>query len=198
MALITKTDIKPFLKIDTADYDALLETIASQASKFIDTRLNRALDSTSYYEIYSGNGETNLILDNYPIISITRISQDISITDRTYGDVIDLNNIAVDNESGVLEYVDTVWVKSARSIYIEYTAGYTTYPDDLQMVAINLATKKFNDVEEKRQGITTKNIMQENISFDLSDLTREDLKTLNLWRKKPYKNGISVSAFSAA
>lgn len=198
MGLIDKSDVKTFLKITSTDQDTLIDVIVAKVNKFINTRINRTLDSTSYYEVYDGTGRSKLILNNYPIVSIALISEDIDIENRTYDDTIDQNLIVVNKNNGILEYVNGVWIKANKSIYIEYVAGYSSYPDDLKLVAIDLSCKKYYDVYEKRFGVNSKNIMQENITFDLSDLGKEDLKTLKLYRDISEKNGVEVSQFSEA
>lgn len=198
MGLIAISDVKPFLKITSSSYDTLLTAIAGKVNKFIDTRINRTLDLTTYTELYDGTGTDKLILDHYPIVTLNLISEDIDIENRTYSSVITQNLLVVDKESGIIEYVNGVFIQSQRSIYISYTAGYNTYPADLQLVAVDLAAKKYYDVQEKRQGIQSKNIMQENISFDLSDLNKEHNKILNLYRKRPGKLGIAVTALTSS
>ena len=203
MSLVTLAEAKTYLKITSSNYDTTLNFLLTKAQESIENHINRKLDEATRYEVYNGTNKSELILDFYPITTMTLISDDISIEDREYNSTVTLNEVIINYLSGCLEYVDSIWVKGNRNIYIEYKTGFVnsptdTYPQDLKMVCLEYIAKKFYDIDEKRLKINTKNIMSENIQFIPSDLSKENRLILQGQRDYPNRMGVAVSQFSAA
>lgn len=207
MALIAASNVKEFLKIaaGTTTWDTLIASLAAKVVAFIETYLNRPLDETDYIELYSGEGGDRLMLDHYPIISVSVLSQDIDVDAKTYSDTMDTDDIIL-HESGEIESLTEDFGEGTRNIYIEYTAGYggtgtgaVSYPADLQLVAIEMVAKKFQDSEEKRFGISSKNVMGENIVFSYRDITDMHREIMDRYKKPvQIKRGGTVSQYTAA
>jgi hypothetical protein len=206
MALIAASDVKTFLRIaaGTTTWDTLIGVLVTNVVKFIETYLNRSLDETDYIELYSGEGGDRLMLDNYPLVSVSVLSQDIDVDAKTYDDTMDTDDLIL-HEAGEIESLTEDFGEGKRNIYIEYTAGYggsgagaVSYPADLKMVAIEMAAKKFEDSGEKRFGISSKNVMGENIVFSFKDITDQHREILDRYRKPTQiKRGGTVSQYTA-
>ena len=74
-ALVTLAKQKCYLGITDEDSDALLEALIERASGFLERYCNRKLKTRAYTrEVYYGSGGPNLILDQYPATTISRVS----------------------------------------------------------------------------------------------------------------------------
>ena len=74
-ALITLAQAKLYLGITDENSDTLLEAFIERASGFLERYCNRKLKTRTYTrEIYYGTGGPNLILDQYPATTISRVS----------------------------------------------------------------------------------------------------------------------------
>lgn len=74
-ALITLSPLKEYLFITSDDYDNPLERCIDRATDYIERYCNRQLKTRSYTrEIYWGEGTTQLILEQYPVTKVSRIS----------------------------------------------------------------------------------------------------------------------------
>lgn len=61
----------------TEDPTDIVQTILDSVDKWVKNYCQRDFEQTTYTnELYDGNGETSLLLDNYPVISITRLATD--------------------------------------------------------------------------------------------------------------------------
>ena len=72
--LITLAELKTHLSIDSADYDDELNQAISGALSLADTLTNRTLLSTSHAEWLNGPGDPVLIMRNFPITAVGRVS----------------------------------------------------------------------------------------------------------------------------
>ena len=74
-ALTTLAKVKCYLGITNEDSDKILEPLIERASGYLERYCHRKFTSRSYTrEVYAGNGERRLILDQYPITAVSRVS----------------------------------------------------------------------------------------------------------------------------
>lgn len=151
-ALVTLESVKRRLGIDPGDtsIDADLEDRINEISYYIhgdgiDNRgiLNRHLTARDYTnELYQGENEQDLLLDNYPINSVTSVeyryfypgtfytldSDDYFIHRKKYSVVREYGWTRFGFSTGYLTRADLPFY----NIRISYNAGYTTIPMDIQ------------------------------------------------------------------
>jgi len=58
----------------TEDPTSIVQSILNGVDKWVKNYCQRDLEQTSYKEYYDGNGTTNLFLEQYPVISVSRLS----------------------------------------------------------------------------------------------------------------------------
>lgn len=75
MAVITVANYKTFKGISASTYDAILATIIAGAQSRAERFCGRLFDTATFTEKYSGNGSEILLLKNFPITSITSITE---------------------------------------------------------------------------------------------------------------------------
>lgn len=74
-SLTSLQNLKDYLAITACDDDNLLEKHIDRATDFIERYCNRKLKTRAYTrEIYWGNGQTRLILEQYPVTAVSRVS----------------------------------------------------------------------------------------------------------------------------
>jgi hypothetical protein len=58
----------------SSDEDTTLAALVTAVSKAVKRYCRREFDSQSFDQLYSGNGEQHLLLDEYPLISVSRVA----------------------------------------------------------------------------------------------------------------------------
>lgn len=198
-SIVTLAEVKTYLKLTKSDNDDLLNTLLGKCTRFIETLLNRILTQASYTELYTGDGSNILMLDNFPVSAVSILSEDLDFDTKKYSDAYSAGEYFLNSALGNIELRDLDFGTYQRSIYVAYTAGYSTVnmPPDLKLVVMNLIGKKYLDISQGRFGVTTRNVMTENVSFELNDISDYDKKIIYAYRKPPRKAGLSVSGWTA-
>jgi len=129
MAVLTLSDFKTYLGIESSMEDTKLTLLVDATNEFIKNYCHRIFEATDYDELYDGTGTNSLILNNYPIISITSIyASDEEVEERTG---IDEEGYYIkDAEHGVI-YNNDLWERGRGIIKVTYRGGYETIPGDL-------------------------------------------------------------------
>lgn len=114
-ALTTYDAVKSYIRAADDSNKSDLERLINWASGWIETQTGRKFGKSVFTDKYFGprNGRT-LLLKQYPVLSVTSV-----VIDETD---IDLNEVDVENESGIL-HRHKGW-KAERSTTIIYEAGY--------------------------------------------------------------------------
>ena len=115
--------------LDNAPAEVITDAI-QDASDYVEDYLERKILSTSYVERIVGNRRYTLILDKYPILTLTSVSYvDTVGAPGTY----DVSAFLVHKEAGIIELIDkTDWFRPERVYIVTYTAGYATVPGPIK------------------------------------------------------------------
>ena len=161
MAIFTLEEAKVFLEITTDTSDALLNEIVDGVNALLESYCGRIFDSTTYVEYYDGNEADSIVLDKWPVTSITSIYDD-SNREFTSVSLIDPTYYTFYPESGKVSLLVSTWGGEVfqlgfRNVKITYIAGYTsvTMPKDLKLIAADIVSKKFKSFRDKRVGLTS-------------------------------------------
>lgn len=145
--MITLTELKTYLKITDTSKDAFLQSCIDSSVKEIEDYCNRKLTSGTYTEYLDGNSKSEMYLRNTPINSVTSISYFDGYD--TYDDIFTVgdttsNSILIIQQSNLIKLLKGYFFYAGcKNIKIVYTAGYTTTPDDIKSVLLELASVKF-------------------------------------------------------
>jgi len=158
VALTTLSEYKTYAGITTTATDTRLTTLVSAADAFVKRYCGRSFESGPYTQVYNGTGDESLQLTEYPVTSITSVTQ--KFTDGTTS-VLDSDTYRFESVTGLLyrtftgrgRYVrqdstswrnDTepaqrfgnayIWSKGYQNYTIVYVGGYATIPDDLKLL----------------------------------------------------------------
>jgi hypothetical protein len=120
---ITLAQFKTYAAITTVDTnrDAQLETIIDGVSSSFCQFLGREMSKTTYTDEYvDGSGMPDLLLRNYPIVSISALTEeDVALTEG-----ID-NDYLLYAKEGRLHKPSAVWTEWPKNVKLTYIAGYT-------------------------------------------------------------------------
>lgn len=187
IALVTTAAVKTFLDITSTSEDSLLDTLVNSMSKAIATFCGRKFVSETFTEYYDGSGLPDLILKNYPIISVTSLNIDGSRVFDSVTDVTVADNVIIDNNAGII----TLWrnyshfPKGLRNVKVVYVAGYATIPVDVQhaaKLAVQYTYKRH--YTDQKIGISSESVGDKTTTFDQGDLPRPVKLLLDPYRKK--------------
>jgi hypothetical protein len=155
--MITVQDVKTFLNIADTTNDEFIASCIDISVGELNILTNHRLDSAESCEYYSGNGEDNMLLRNYPPESVTSIKVFNKNGSYTFDDIFEgddnvSNSIELIEETGcIILKKGYVFIKGAL-IEIVYTAGYKENgagiyktPADLKSVMIQMTAKHFLD-----------------------------------------------------
>ena len=119
MSIVALTEIKIFLDIAETDNseDELLGFIQDGVEGYAKAILKREPESTSYSEIYDGSGTTDLILNQYPVTALAKVS-------ISFDDVIKIKNTSTDSDNA---YVTV----NSDSLTLTISGGANNGSDDL-------------------------------------------------------------------
>lgn len=185
MALTTLANVKEYIQIpsDEIEQDTVISRLISVAESFVENYCKRQLEAQDYTEYYSTkSGQTKLLLDQYPVNSITNIYDD---PDRSYsaGTLIDTQYYVVETRSGII-YFDGITVHKGRNnMKVEYNAGYSTIPADLEQAVLELVAQKYHGYDKIRQGIQSRSFEGESVQFFLKELYPETKAVLDKYKK---------------
>jgi hypothetical protein len=153
--------------------DSLLEIYINGVSKQIEKIIGRKILAADYTEKHKGTDGTELVLNNYPINSITSVSY---IDDGTEIEALDEYDYELDEESGIL-YKEDGWLLRGFSSYMSdkidfpkrhikvvYNGGFEEVPADLKLICLRYISDNY--AMDNSQGGILK-------SYGISDLKLE-------------------------
>jgi len=166
----TAAKVQDELRI-TTDFSATtnptLDTVNSwinETSDEINQIAGRTYGETSYTETFDYNGEDILILSNAPILTVTSVLYSTAVLGTDEYSLSDTKtentHYTVYDKEGEVEILSSNWKPSAglKRIQVNYTAGYSTIPGPIQMLATKKVTKRVidslmsKDINEKKSG----------------------------------------------
>lgn len=184
--------IKNVLNIDDTSQDTLLTRLIKSATSFVDQVTHRTFEETSTTEKYSGTGTSELVLNNYPVSSVS----EITINDE----VVDSDDYEVFSDEGIIYKYD-YWTQTnntfrygvlldgntnnrKRNIEVTYTYGYKLpgevdrdLPYSLEQVVINLVTNAYRESGQK-SNIKREEIMSAEYEYFKDSISDRDMMIL--------------------
>lgn len=130
-ALVSVAEAKAYLKVEHIYENSLIESLINSASDQIEYEKGtciKAADITS--ETHGGEGDSFVVLRNYPINSITSVL----INDESMA----LTNFTYVSSTGILTYAGLF--PKGSVIKISYNAGYSVVPNRYKMWCLQLVS----------------------------------------------------------
>lgn len=145
--MITLTELKQYLNLTDASKDTFLQNCIDASVKEIEDFCNRKLSPGTYTEYIDGNNKSVIHLRNKPITSITSI--ECFDEYETYQNLFTgsdsvFNAVEIIPQQNCIKLLKGYYFyKGCKNIKVTYAAGYSTTPDDVKSVLLELATLKY-------------------------------------------------------
>lgn len=134
--LTTLSSVKAYLKLgNESTDDALLNELIKACSTAIENYCQRKFGVDTYEEEYDGSGKPFLLLQNYPVTSITSVEVDEQ--------VIDTGEYKVRKNNGML-FRKGIWPQGVMNITVIYSAGLDEVPSDVELACKVFVKSFFN------------------------------------------------------
>ena len=136
MALIKDDELSAFLGLSSEPSEReneIIENLATEISAVVKSYCDREIEETIYTdEILDGRGTPELILKNYPVISITSFVYLYSDDTETE---VDTDDYRLDKNRGILRHRSSSWSEGRMNFQITYIAGYAaaSIPGDIKL-----------------------------------------------------------------
>lgn len=152
---IVLTDLKAFMGVSTDDTskDAVLQIYIDGVNAEVHKILGRDILKTDYIEKYKGTDTTDLVLDHYPINTVTAVE---FVENGQVYQSLGSDEYDIESEEGILTY-DEGWALTGYSSYmsgninfprkhirVSYNAGYTDVPSDIKLICLQCASDSYN------------------------------------------------------
>lgn len=179
--LVQLAEVKSWLGIISSADDALLQTLITQISAWADGYTNRTLYSTTYTIECDGRGEQRKILPNWPVTAVSSV-------------VISGVNIPVSPDAIQPGYIfNTVmprvtlvgytFTKGLGNVFINYTAGFSVFPQQLVLAAKQLVAARYRGRTSVGKISASGPAGQSASYFTKDEATPEILRILDSYRR---------------
>lgn len=167
-ALTTVEVLKIHLKVGNATTPPVedrLQLYINAASAKIESYCDRFFHSTAYVgELHSGRRQNYLLSRQYPIISVEELRIDPSRQWTSPTSLVPVGKYTVADDYQTLQ-LDGLFPAGFNNVYLSYTAGYATIPNDLAFGCIWLAEWYYRHAERADMGKTSMGKGDENIGI---------------------------------
>ena len=119
----------------TTGFNSRLNSLINSVSHRINSQTARQLKRRSHEEQYDGHGRQTLVLDHFPIQSVSTdigvwvVSSRDSFSSTSDFDAnakVDAADIHVDKDEGIIRIKDESFTQGVRNVLVTYSAGYST------------------------------------------------------------------------
>ncbi|MGH8158372.1 MAG: phage head-tail connector protein [Rhodanobacter sp.] len=176
--LCAVADVQAYLNLSSNQDNALLQTLITNASAFIDNYCNRTLLSNVYTETRNGTGGESMSVRQFPVTAITSLTIDGQTINpatsfHTPGFVWDEDMIYL---RGGLRFC-----RGAQNVTFTYTAGMSSVPADINQACVEIVALKY----KRRLSIevSSKTLNGEVISFNNTDMPASAKSTLANYKR---------------
>lgn len=176
MALTTTAAVKAYKSITGDEFDTLISALVLRASAAIKTYVSRQIESASVSEVRDGHGGVAMLLRESPVTAVSAL--------RVDGQLIPQGGFGIAgwrlaNDSLVLEGYR--FTRGDANVQIDYTAGYSTVPADIEQACIEtvvLALERRNHID-----VSSKSLAGETVSFITADIPPSARNVLDQYRR---------------
>ena len=131
-ALTTLAMAKTYLKIPTAEtsMDSIIELFINASSQMIESETDRKIKAQSITEIHHGRDSNIIMLNEWPINSITSVSIGSGMSDPPT--ILDPSEYGIGDEGNSVVLFRTRFQRGYNNVNVVYNGGYAVTPSDLE------------------------------------------------------------------
>jgi uncharacterized phiE125 gp8 family phage protein len=145
--LCTRDEVKSFLGITGTTYDSTISRLVTAASDAVERFCRRRFARSEYSEFYDGRGADRIVLLQRPVVSVENVWDDPS-GEYFDDELLETEEYEVDSERGIIVLRQGRFFDGKRNVKVEYTAGYSSIPEDIAQAAALLAAAWFREGRE--------------------------------------------------
>lgn len=175
----TIDDLKAYLWITWNEYDAVLQLFLDSASSYVESYIGRWIKPKEYTKYINGNWQLTIVLDNYPIISITSFDLDQWTIETPDYQPVDANRYRTDDDNGTIMLTAPQY-RGLQNYRINYRAWYVEFPWDLKLAILKLASSYYSN--RNSDGIKKEVVDGDSIEYEVSQIPTSVMSILDQYR----------------
>ena len=179
--LVSLGEVKSWLNITTTNDDAMLSTLITQISGWADGYANRTLYTNTYTLVCDGRGETRKIVPNWPITSVSSVTIDGMVIPASTDGLIP--GYVFDTTLPRITLIGYRFNCGQSNVVINYTAGYSTFPNQLILAAKQLVGARYRSRSWQGKTSATGPAGQSANYYITDEATPEVLRILDSFRR---------------
>jgi hypothetical protein len=169
-ALVSLQDTKTYLGT-TSLSDDQIKLYINVATDMIETATGRRFKQTTYTDqVFDGNGENEVLLPQYPVISFTSLGKNGAHNNSADWEVVGAEDYWRSDDEGRLIGVNRFY-KGVGNYRATYVAGYASIPYDLQFAAMKLV--KLLEDDERAAGLVSERLGDHSVTFEKGSASLE-------------------------
>lgn len=193
-ALTTLDAVKLYLGLSASDHDQLIEGLLEAVSAQFNAYCDRKLMARDYsylsqdpaYDpdnaLLSGSGYPELLLPQYPVVSLTTLVVDgCEVAASTGG-----GGYVLDAAAGVVSLVDGMFPRGWHNVGLVYRAGFSMVPADLAQAAVEQTAVRFQEsaAGQGRLGVSARTLADGSVSYHAGALLPQVQAVLDRYRNR--------------
>lgn len=156
MSLVLLSEYKEILGITGGTEDEFVELAQYEIEAKVKNYLNRDLELDDYVELYDGTGDEYLVLNQFPINSVTKIEEYSGLdsnNDETWEELeqgVDYERIVIPVTKDYILIDGSLFSFGNQNIRITYNAGYSDIPYEIQQACKKLMLLYYGEVKKTK------------------------------------------------
>ena len=177
--IITLSEFKAYLWITDSSQDTLLDILLNSANDFVESYIGRQIAEATYTEYKDGDGQRIILLDNYPVNTITSFQVNKGTIETPDFEEIDANSYKLSPKIWQL-FLTFYKRRGFQNYKIDYNAWYDPIPWDLKLATLKLAAWYYN--KRTSDWVKSESVAGDSIGFDTTEISNDVLVILNNYR----------------
>lgn len=170
------------IKINDESQERMAIFCVNAASELCNTLTGRLLKSRNNTEYYDGDGTDTIIVNNYPITTLSHVYMDSMQVFGADTDYVSGMRVVSEDMKNTIVYYQGQFLPGVRNLKVEYTGGLLTIPADLQMACMELTAFTWVQYHERRFGITSRSMGDGSATFYGQDIPKRILQILERYK----------------
>jgi|LGVE01.1.fsa_nt_gb hypothetical protein len=179
MEFTTVVNVQNFLGKDslTAQESTTIEMLISMVGGIINNYCGWNILSKDYDRVVDGSGSTSMDLGAFPINTVASC---------IVGDLDYTAEVAIDAENGEIYFPTSTSLSfgsATKSVVVEYNAGFTEVPPELNYAACVLTTINYNRIVQKNLGVIKEQFTEVSAEYGANDIPELVQNVLDRYKK---------------
>jgi len=190
MALVTLELVKQHLEVPSTNVsqDAKLSLLIDVGSEHVELFCQRTFAEATYTRQYDGTSQSELVIDEFPVSSITSLHIDNGRDFDTTA-LVDVGDYELISPN-TLRLHSSRFPRGSLNVKVVYTAGYATIPSAVQYATLLIIEQLFRQNQDRRVGRNSVSKNGETVSY-VHGWPEESKKLLAPYKRHEFSGGRS-------